>query len=128
MPHITIECSENVQDQIDVDKMLRCVHDAAIETGVFPPDGIRSRVHILDHYRVADAKKNAFVHVVLRIGPGRDKETKTRVVDHVFDELTAFLQPMYDTRPLAISIELQELDPEMRRNKNNLKQPAAVAG
>jgi 5-carboxymethyl-2-hydroxymuconate isomerase len=128
MPHITIECSENVKDQIDVDAMLRRVHDAAIGTGVFPPDGIRSRVHILDHYRVADADENAFVHVVLRIGPGRDKETKTRVVDQVWNELTAFLQSMYDTSPLAISIELQELDADLRRNKNNLKQQAAVAG
>ena len=55
MPHITIECSKNVRDEIDVDKMLRAVHDAAIETGVFPPDGIRSRVHILKHYRVAES-------------------------------------------------------------------------
>jgi|SRR5579872_1155740 len=127
MPHITIECSKNVQDHIDVDKMLRCVHDAAIETGVFPADGIRSRVHVLSHYRVAEAKENAFVHAVLRIGPGRDQETKRRVVDDVFGALTAFLQKMYDSQPLAISIELQELDADLRRNKNNLKVGAAAA-
>lgn len=127
MPHITIECSKNVQDHIDVDKMLRCVHDAVIETGVFPPDGIRSRVHILNHYRVSEGKENAFVHVVLRCAPGRDQETKRRVVDHVFGELTAFLQKMYDTRPLAISLELQELDADLRRNKNNLKVGVAAA-
>lgn len=127
MPHITIECSANVQAHVDIDKLLRHVHDAAIETGVFPPDGIRSRVHILDHYRVAESGKNAFVHVVLRIGPGRDQETKRRVVDHVFNALTAFLQKMYDSKPLAISIELQELDADLRRNKNNLKVGAAAA-
>jgi len=127
MPHITIECSENVEDHVNVDKMLRCVHDAAIETGIFPPDGIRSRVHILEHYRVAESGKNAFVHAVLRIGPGRDAETKQRVLDHVFGELTEFLQKMYDSHPLAISIELQELDADLRRNKNNLKAGAAAA-
>jgi 5-carboxymethyl-2-hydroxymuconate isomerase len=121
MPHITIEISKNVRDEIDVDKMLRSVHDAAIATGVFPPDGIRSRVHILKHYRVAESDENAFVHVVLRIGPGRDQETKRRVVDAVFNELTDYLQRLYDSRPLAISLELQELDADLRRNKNNLK-------
>ncbi len=59
--------------------------------------------------------------------PGRDQETKRRVVDHVFGELTAFLQKMYDTRPLAISLELQELDADLRRNKNNLKVGVAAA-
>ncbi len=127
MPHITIECSKNVRDEIDVDKMLRAVHDAAIETGVFPPDGIRSRVHILKHYRVAESGENGFVHVVLRIGPGRDQETKRRVVDHVFDTLTEFLQELYDSKPLAISLELQELDADLRRNKNNLKVGLAAA-
>jgi len=127
MPHITIECSKNVQGHVDVDKLLRRVHDAAIETGVFPPDGIRSRIHILDHYRVAESNENAFVHVVLRIGPGRDQATKSRVVDHVFSALTASLQKMYDEKPLAISIELQELDADLRRNKNNLK-AGATAG
>lgn len=126
MPHITIECSQNVQDHIDVDELLRAVHIAAIETGVFPPDGIRSRVHILDHYRVADDARNAFVHAELRIGPGRDQETKRRVVDHVFAALTGFLQDMYDSQPLAISLELQELDADLRRNKNNLKAGTAA--
>ncbi|HEY1729580.1 MAG TPA: hypothetical protein VGG22_14470 [Candidatus Baltobacteraceae bacterium] len=127
MPHITIECSENVRDHVNVDKLLRHVHDAAIETGVFPPDGIRSRIHILEHYRVAESGKNAFVHAVLRIGPGRDQETKRRVLDHVFAALTESLQKMYDSQPLAISIELQELDSDLRRNQNNLKASVAAA-
>jgi 5-carboxymethyl-2-hydroxymuconate isomerase len=127
MPHITIECSENVRDHVNVDKLLRHVHDAAIETGVFPPDGIRSRIHILEHYRVAESGKNAFVHAVLRIGPGRDQETKRRVLDHVFAALTESLQKMYDSQPLAISIELQELDSDLRRNQNNLKAGVAAA-
>ena len=125
MPHITIEVSENVRDHVDIDAMLRSVHDAAIETGVFPPDGIRTRVHVLEHYRVAESEDNAFVHVVLRIGPGRDQETKRRALDLVFGALTGFLQKMYDSQPLAISIELQELDADLRRNKNNLKATAA---
>ena len=125
MPHITIECSRNVEKEIDLDALVLHVHEAAIRTGVFPVDGIRSRLAILDHYRVGDAARNAFVHVTLRCAPGRDVEVKQRVVGDVFGELCAFLQPMYDAHPLAISLELGDLE-ETRRNQNNLKSKSAA--
>jgi len=125
MPHITIECSRNAADQLDLDALVLRVHEAAIRTGVFPVDGIRSRLAVLEHYRVGDGPENAFVHVTLRCAPGRDLEVKQRVVSDVFDDLCEFLQPLYDARPLAISLELGDLE-ETRRNKNNLKSPSAV--
>lgn len=126
MPHITIECSRNLEDEIHLDALLLHVHDAAIRTGVFPVDGIRSRLAVLEHYRVGDGPENAFVHVQIRIGPGRDAATKKRVVDEIFNDLCAFLQPAYDARPLAISLELGDLEAETRRNKNNLRERKAA--
>jgi 5-carboxymethyl-2-hydroxymuconate isomerase len=125
MPHITIECSSNVEKHVDLDAMVQRVHEAAIRTGVFAVDAIRSRVHVLEHYRAGGAAENAFVHVTLRCAPGRDLEVKQRVVSDVFDDLCDFLQPLYDTHPLAISLELNDLE-ETRRNKNNVKSPSAA--
>ena len=125
MPHITIECSRNIAEEIDLEKLVARVHEAVIRTGVFAVDGIRSRVAVLDHYRVSDSAENAFVHVQIRIAPGRDAATKKRVVDDVFGELCEFLQPQYDARPLALSLEVGDLQ-ETRINKGNLRERKAA--
>jgi 5-carboxymethyl-2-hydroxymuconate isomerase len=48
---------------------------------------------------------------MLRIGAGRDAATKKRAADHVFGVLCARLAAVQAKRPLAISLEVQELDP-----------------
>jgi 5-carboxymethyl-2-hydroxymuconate isomerase len=126
MPHIRIEVSRNLADEIACDTLVERIHEAVIRTGVFSVDGIRSRLEVLEHYRVADSPQNAFVHVQMRIAPGRDDATKKRVVDAVFGELCAFLQPSYDARPLALSLELGDLT-ESRVNKGNLRERKAAA-
>jgi 5-carboxymethyl-2-hydroxymuconate isomerase len=121
MPHITIECSSNVVPKLDVARLVEDVHEAALSTGIFPVGGTRTRFVERTQYRIADGHpENGFVHVVLRIGAGRDLETKRRAGTAVFDALCAFLQPLYDRMPLGISMEVQEIDPDLNFKKNNL--------
>jgi 5-carboxymethyl-2-hydroxymuconate isomerase len=121
MPHITIECSANIRERADLEELLRHVHAAALRTGVFPPGGLRTRVAERTLYRIADGDPaNAFVHVTLRIGHGRDLATKQRAAAAIFDTVCAVLQPAFDTTPLAISLEVEEIDPELSLKKNNL--------
>ena len=121
MPHIIVEYSANLRERIGPDKLIDCVHHAALRTGVFPVGGTRTRAAERAHYRIADGHpENAFVHVVLRIRHGRDAETKRRVADEVFAAVCKFLEPVYERSPLAISLELQEIDPVLSLKKNNL--------
>jgi 5-carboxymethyl-2-hydroxymuconate isomerase len=121
MPHIIVECSANVPQAIDLDALLGRLHAAALETGVFPIGGLRTRAAVRDHYRIADGDPaNAFVHVVLRIGSGRDLDTRRRAAEAVFTALCDELHAFYARAPLAISLELQEIVPETSFRQNNL--------
>ena len=121
MPHIIVELSSNLRDALQLDRLLERVHAAAIATGVFPIGGTRTRAEERNHYRIADGHPdNAFVHVVLRIGHGRDADTKMRAGQAVFDALCDHLGDLYDRIPLGISLEVQEIDPVLSFKKNNL--------
>ncbi len=121
MPHIVIECSDNVRERTDLALLVARTHAAAIGTGVFPEGGIRTRVAERHDYRIADGHPdNAFVHVTLRIGAGRDAATRKRAAETVFSAVCDVLQPAFDATPLAISLDLQEIEPETSFKKNNL--------
>jgi 5-carboxymethyl-2-hydroxymuconate isomerase len=58
--------------------------------------------------------------VTLRIGQGRDAATRKRAAETVFVAVCDVLQPAFDATPLAISLDLQEIEPETSFKKNNL--------
>ena len=121
MPHIVVEYSANLRTRIDLPALLRAVHEAAIATGVFPPGGTRTRAAERTDYLIADGHPdNAFVHVTLRIGQGRDAPTRHDAGRRVFDALCAALAPVSAASPLAISFEVQEIDPVASFKLNNL--------
>ncbi len=121
MPHVIIEYSANVRERIALDRLIERLHTTAIGTGVFPLGGTRTRAVERRDYRIADGHPdNGFVHVTMRIGHGRDADTKMRAAQAVFDALCDHLGPLYDTAPLGISFEVQELDPVLNFKKNNL--------
>jgi 5-carboxymethyl-2-hydroxymuconate isomerase len=121
MPHITVEYSANIRGKIGPQSLVDRVHEAALRTGVFPIGGTRTRGVERSCYRIADGHSdNAFVHVVLRIRHGRDLETRRRVAEEVFGEVCKFLEPLFQSSPLGISLEVQEIDPAVSLKKNNL--------
>ena len=121
MPHIIVEYSANIRERIGPEKLVECVHEAALRTGVFPIGGTRTRAAERSCYRVADGHPdNAFVHIVMRIGHGRDLQTRRRAAEEVFGEVCTFLEPLFQSSPLGISLEVQEIDPAVSLKKNNL--------
>jgi 5-carboxymethyl-2-hydroxymuconate isomerase len=121
VPHIIIEYSANLRERIRLGSLIERLHATAIETGVFPLGGTRTRAAERIDYRIADGHPdNGFVHVTMRMGHGRDADTKMRAAQTVFDALCAHLAPLFDTAPLGISFEVQEIDPVLNFKKNNL--------
>jgi len=121
MPHILVEYSSNLDRQLDFPGFLTALRDAALATGVFPIGGVRVRAYRADHYVIADGHPdNAFVHLMLRVGHGRDLETRKRACEAIFQTACEQLAPIYDRIPLGISLEMQEVDPVLTFKKNNL--------
>ena len=121
MPHLTVEYSANLKNQVDIFKLVETVHQAALRTGVFEIAAVRTRAAGRDIYVIADGHRdNAFVAISVRMAPGRSPETRRRVGQEVFYAVCGFLNKVYETTPLAISLEVQEIDNTAAFRKKNI--------
>ena len=121
MPHITIEYSANLEDEINAQALVDAVHRAALDSGLFPVGGVRTRAEMREHYAIADGNPdNAFVAARARIGSGRDTDEKKAMGQAIFRAMCETLEPTYKVRPLAISFDISEIDDELSFKRNNL--------
>lgn len=121
MAHIIVEYSTNLDGRIAIPDLLRRIHEAALQSGVFEIGGLRTRAEPRDAYFIADGHEdNAFVAVTVRIGHGRDAETRQRAGQLIFDALCSHLAKIFECMPIAISLDVQEIDPAATFKKNNL--------
>ncbi len=121
MAHLVIEHSANLRGRLDVQQLIEALHQAALETGIFPVGGLRTRAYEASAYRIADGHPdNAFVHVSVRVGHGRDLPTRRAACERIFAAACHQLASLFEAVPLAISVEMQELDPELSFKRNNL--------
>jgi 5-carboxymethyl-2-hydroxymuconate isomerase len=121
MPHAIIEYSANLEGQLDFPRFLTALRDSALATGVFPIGGVRVRAYRADHYVIADGRPdNAFVHIMLRVGHGRDLDTRKRACEAIFATACEQLADLYNRIPLGISLEMQEVDQVLTFKQNNL--------
>lgn len=124
MPHLIIEHSANVAEHVAPQTLVDVVHGAALEHGLAAVDALRTRAVSRSHVRIADGHPtNAFVAITARIGPGRTAEAKTSFIEHVLDSAEAAVADLVDSDVLAVawSIELQEIDPATRINRNHVR-------
>jgi 5-carboxymethyl-2-hydroxymuconate isomerase len=121
MPHLNIEYSANLDGALDIQALVDRIHETALETGIFPLGGVRTRAEPRSHYRIANGNPDAgYIHMLVRIGPGRDEQTRRDAGEQIFGALCAFTEELYASRPLALSFELHEIPRDMAWRKNNL--------
>lgn len=129
MPHQIIEYSANLEAELDIDTLVRVLHETAAGIEALPIGGLRTRAVGRQHYRIADGHPdNAFINVVLRLAPGRPFEVRKAAGEKLFKVLCEHLEPIYASSPIAISYEIQEIDAELRWKKNNLRDYLAERG
>lgn len=129
MPHLTIEYTANLEHRLDVPALIDTLHATAASIEAFPLAGIRTRAVRLAHYRVADGHPdNAFVHLRLRIAHGRSLAVRRAAGETLFAALTGFLEPILDDSPLAISFEIEEIDPDLNFKHGNIRDYLARRG
>jgi 5-carboxymethyl-2-hydroxymuconate isomerase len=122
MPHVICEYSANLDDEIRIDALLETLHGAMMRTRVAELAGLRTRADRRDHYRVADNDPaNGFVNITVRVAKGRDAATRRLVAETVFAAAAKHLEGMFATTPMALSVEVQEIDPEFRIHDSNIR-------
>ncbi|MBM0205725.1 5-carboxymethyl-2-hydroxymuconate Delta-isomerase [Micromonospora sp. STR1s_5] len=123
LPHIIVEYSANLEPNLDPQRLVDALHRAALGTGVMPIGGLRTRAERRDVYRVADGDpSNAFVAVLVRIGEGRDAETRRRIADTLMQALETETREIFARRGLGLTVEVQEIDGTASLKTNNLHQ------
>lgn len=127
MPHVIVEYSANLEPQVPIRRLVDALHRAALDTGVFPIGGLRTRAERREVYAVADGDpENAFVAVLARIGQGRDAATRARVAADLMRVLEAETAEAFRTRGLGLTVEVQEIDGTASLKTNNLHERMAA--
>jgi 5-carboxymethyl-2-hydroxymuconate isomerase len=110
MPHIIVEYSANLDDSIDVPALLGALHQAMIESGQAPLEGIRTRAERREHFCVADRNPdNAFVHIIVRMREGRPKEAYQKVADMLMAAAETSLDATLKKHPMQLALEMHEI-------------------
>lgn len=122
MAHFIYEYSANLPEELlDLPGLMAKVHQAAANSGVFPLTGIRSRAMRCDDFLVGDGNPdNGFINLSIKLGRGRDLDTRMQIGQQLFDIIVQHLQPILDQQGLAISFEMRELEEHVKFNHKNI--------
>jgi 5-carboxymethyl-2-hydroxymuconate isomerase len=121
MPHLIIEHSANLSDSHDMGEIAERLGEVLAASDIFPVAGIRVRMHPVETYAIADGHPdNAFVAAIMRIGAGRDLETRQRAGADVFDSLCNTFADEIQQSYMAISVDIEINDPDMSFKRNGV--------
>lgn len=123
MAHFVLEYSDNISNEVlNLQRLFADLHQAAMDTGIFPLKGIRSRAHACQDYRLADGNpEHMFVHLTVLLGAGRSLEERETAAKKFFSVLENHFASCFETRGVAMSFEMKELEPVLKYNKNNIQ-------
>lgn len=121
MPHIQIDYTANLADAVIDGRLVDTVHQAAIDSGVFPVWGIRTFARAMSDYRVGNGEAgNGFVNVTVRIAPGRNLALRQRIQRELFGAMLQAMQPLFAHHRLGCQLEITEFDADVSIYQNNL--------
>ena len=127
MPHLIVEYSANAEEVVDFSEFCGVLRLAAIETGVFAIKGVRVRAIRCDHFAIADGSpENCFIDISVRLRGGRSLQTKRKAVEHLFEACRSYLANAFGERPLALSMEMRDIDPELSPKESTIVIEASV--
>lgn len=122
MPHLSFEYSANLEALVDWPAFCAALRDAAVETGVFPLAGVRVRGIRCNHYTIADGHPdNAFIDISVRLRGGRAQADKERATAALFAAARAQLKGLIETIPIALSLEMRDIDPALSPKLNTIR-------
>ena len=112
MPHLILEYSRNIDEDIEIEGLMRRLHQTVFDTGLWDISALRTRAEPRDRYFIADGDPtNGFMHLTVRIRAGRDDATKKLLGDALLKAMVDYLAPSFAKRKLAVNAEITEVSP-----------------
>lgn len=114
MPHLIIDYSANLEEAIDMAGLCECLRIVATGLDAFPSAGVRVRAHAAQHYAIADGNPaHGYIDVSVRLRAGRELAVKQAATQALFAAAEAFIAPVMAIRPIALSFEMRDIDPDL---------------
>ena len=114
MPHIIIDYSANLSPHVDFGRFCDHLRKIAGAIEIFEMPGIRVRAIAADHYSIADGNpEHGYIDISVRLREGRPLEARREAAVKLFAAAEQFLKPVLDTRALALSLEMRNIDAEL---------------
>lgn len=122
MPHFQIDYSANLEEVVDMGALCEAIRAAAAEIETFPTPGIRVRATRVDHVSMADGDpKHGFIDLSVRLREGRPDGVKQDAIARIFATLKEFMAPVMETRSIALSAEMRDIDATLSPKFGNVR-------
>jgi 5-carboxymethyl-2-hydroxymuconate isomerase len=110
VPHLILEYSRNIDEDVEIDGLMRRVHQTLFSFGLWDISALRTRAEPRDKYFIADGDPtHGFVHLLVRIRAGRDDATKKLIGEALLKAMVDYLGPSFAKRKLAVNAEITEV-------------------
>ncbi|CAM2800996.1 5-carboxymethyl-2-hydroxymuconate Delta-isomerase [Legionella worsleiensis] len=108
MPHIIFECSDEIKSKLSFESIFLELHSILSDFLPTQMSSCKSRVIPYKQYLVGNTPNNLFIHVTIKILPGRTADVKNMVGKKILQ----FLEKIVNDVALdgvSISIEIADL-------------------
>ena len=86
MPHLIIECSENILKLKSPAEIMQNVHDSAESTELFDLGDIKVRINSFQHFKVGNTQDD-FIHIFGNVMEGRTTAQKSKLSKEIIKNL-----------------------------------------
>jgi len=110
MPHLTLEHTANITQDIDPQTLFSSLHQILAEVGGISIDNCKSRAIPLHSYHIGAGDPDAaFVHLVIRFLKGRSLTLKQEIAQQSIERLSAYFAPSATELALQITVEIVDI-------------------
>ena len=115
MPHLIVECSKNAVVHFAMRELLADLHHAIDGLHNIALERVKTRAYVADDFIVgADGQTAAFMHINLKLLPGRSDGQKSELSAILQEKALAYLMPKAEGR-VILTVEISELHPASYR-------------
>lgn len=113
MPHLILEFSANIAEDLKGVELLQELNTALSETLACPVNAIKSRIKACEEFAVGDGKtENVFIHLEVGLLRGRSVEEKS-ALSEVFEAiLKRYFAKTLSEKAVSLTTEYRDINPE----------------
>ncbi|MDB1122759.1 5-carboxymethyl-2-hydroxymuconate Delta-isomerase [Vibrio algarum] len=106
MPNIVLEYTNSVEDRVNIQGLLKDLHQVALDCGLFQADDVKSRALRCHQWLIGEYDDSEdFIHITFEMLSGRSDEQKNKLSHQLIDVLTAQAGTVK-----SVSVNMRDMD------------------